>query len=131
MINLRKQTTNVIVLTLKEKTTIENPVYLFEFKDNQTKVLIYFIAQDDSLFKARFNKFSIIEKSLPNNLLGEVELINDGQYAYTIREQLSTTNLDPLQSGAIVETGKVTVTDTAEVIATYNPDSNTIRVYNG
>jgi len=64
-------------------------------------------------------------------LIGEVELVLNGQYAYTIREQASTTNLDPALSGAIVETGKVTVTDSEEVIPTYEPDSNTIRVYNG
>jgi len=121
----------VIVLTLTEKTTISNPNYLFEFKDNQTKELIYFIAQDTSSFKERFNKFTITEKANPNNLIGEVELILDGQYAYTIREQASTTNLNPSLSGAIVETGKVTVTDTDEAIPTYTPDSNIIKVYNG
>lgn len=131
MINLRKSQINVVVLTLTEKTTIDNPTYLFEFKDNQTKAFTYFIAEDISEFKERFNKFSITEKTNPNNLIGEVELVLDGQYAYTVREQSSTTNLDPLLSGAIVETGKVTVTDTDEVIPTYNPDSNIIKVYNG
>lgn len=116
---------------MSETATISNPTYLFEFKDNQTKELIYFIAQDTSGYKERFNKFSITEKSSPNNLIGEVELVLNGQYAYTIREQASTTNLDPALSGAIVETGKVTVTDSEEVIPTYEPDSNTIRVYNG
>ena len=118
-------------MTLKEKTTISNPTYLFEFKDNQTKELIYFIAQDTSSFKDRYNKFTITEKSSPNNLIGEVELVLDGQYAYTVREQSSTTNLNPALSGGVVETGKVTVTDTEESIPTYEPDSNTIRVYNG
>lgn len=118
-------------MTLTEKTTISDPNYLFEFKDNQTKELIYFIAQDTSSYKERFNKFSITEKTNPNNLIGEVELVLDGQYAYTVREQASATNLDPTLSGAIVETGKVTVTDTESTVPTYEPDSKTIRVYNG
>lgn len=120
-----------MILTLSEKTTVSNATYLFEFKDNQSKVLIYFIAIDISSFKDRFNKFLIAEKTNPNNLIGEVELINDGQYAYAIREQASTTNLDPLLSGAIVETGKVQVKTDSQIIPTYEPDSNLIKVYNG
>jgi len=73
----------------------------------------------------------ITETSNPDNLIGEVELITEGQYSYTIREQESTTNLDPELSGAVVETGKVTVTSAATVVPTYTPDSNTIDVYNG
>jgi hypothetical protein len=121
----------VVILTLSEKTTISNPNYLFEFEDNQSKDLLYFICEDVSNFKYRFNKFVITETATPDNLLGEVELVNDGQYAYTIREQVSSTNLDPLLSGDIVETGKVQVRTTSEVIPTYESDSNLIRVYNG
>jgi hypothetical protein len=92
---------------------------------------LFFIAEDTSLFVDRFNKFTITETSTPDNLVGEVELITEGQYSYTVREQESATNLDPALSGSIVETGKVTVTSEATAVPTYTTESNTIEVYNG
>ena len=95
-------------MTLAEKSTLANPTYLFEFKNSQTNISIYFISTDYSTAKNRYNKFDIIETNGVSDLLNStINLSLEGQYSYVIREQESTTNLDPLLSGAIVETGKV------------------------
>jgi len=119
------------VLTLTEKTTVTNPTYLFEFKNLQTNTSIYFISIDTSTAKNRYNKFVIQETDGAENLLNSIITLSlEGQYSYVIREQASTTNLDPSLSGAIVETGKVTLVGSEEITPTYNSEFEPI-VYNG
>jgi hypothetical protein len=131
MIIINQGESNTIALTLSEKATIENPNYLFEFYDEQRKVSKFFIAQDTSEYKYRYNKFSITEKAVPNYLNGEVDMSFQGLWTYRIREQESNTNLDPELSGAIVETGKVKVFGPVNEITEYTPPSTPIEVYNG
>lgn len=122
---------NTVVLTLSEKTTISNPFYLFEFKNLQTNKSIYFISNDYSVAKNRYNKFDIVETDGVVDLLNStINLSLDGQYSYVVREQSSSTNLDPSLSGAIVETGKVTLVGEATTTPTYNPIIEPV-VYNG
>ena len=131
MINLRKLQSNVVALTLSEKSTLTNPTYLFEFKNSQTNISIYFISTDYSTAKNWYNKFDIIETDGASNLLNStINLSLEGQYSYVIREQESTTNLDPLLSGSIVETGKVNLVGEHLETPTYNPIIEPV-VYNG
>jgi hypothetical protein len=118
-------------LTLKEKTTLSSPYYLFQFKNDSTNESEYFIASDNSTEKDRYNRFTVTEKSSPNNLNGEVELAVPGFWTYTIREQASSTNLNPDDSGAIVEVGKVKVIGTATSYIEYPDQEQTYVVYNG
>lgn len=132
MIKIIKGQANVVVLTLKEKTTLTNPKYLFVFKNDQTNVDAKFIAADTSTYPDRYNKFTITEKTTsPNPLTGEVTLSLDGFYTYTIYEQTSSTNLNPANATGVVETGKVQVFATIVADHTYSPDSNITYVYNG
>jgi len=132
MIQITKGIANTVVLTLKEKTTLTNPKYLFVFKNDQSNVDSKFIAADTSTYPDRYNKFVITEKtSSPNPLTGEVTLSLDGFYTYTIYEQTSSTNLNPANATKIVETGKVQVFATATADHTYSPDSNITYIYNG
>ena len=132
MIQITKGIANTVVLTLKEKTTLTNPKYLFVFKNDQSNVDSKFIAADTSTYPDRYNKFVITEKtSNPNPLTGEVTLSLDGFYTYTIYEQTSSTNLNPANATKIVETGKVQVFATATADHTYSPDSNITYIYNG
>jgi len=97
--------TNTIALTLKEKTTLASPTYLFEFINNQSKEKLYCISTDTSAFKERYNKFSIIVKTTtPTPLNGEVKLKIGDEYTYNVYEQESTTNLNPAGLSK-VETG--------------------------
>lgn len=132
MIKIIRGQANVVVITLKEKTTLTNPKYLFVFKNDQTNVEAKFIAADTSTYPDRYNKFTITEKtSSPNPLIGEVTLSLDGFYTYTIYEQTSSTNLNPANATGVVETGKVQVFTTIVADHTYSPDSNITYVYNG
>ena len=131
MIQITQGQANIVVLTLKEKTTLTNPKYLFVFKNDQTNVESTFIATDTSSYADRYNRFTVTEKTNPNNLTGEVRLSLDGFYTYTIYEQTSSTNLNPANATGIVETGKVQVNATPTTDHTYTPDSNITYVYNG
>jgi hypothetical protein len=131
MIQINKASINTVVLTLTEKVTLPSPKFLFEFKNDQTNELIYFIAADVSSYTDRYNKFLIEETATENLLIGKVELSLTGFYSYRVFEQTSTTNLDPALSDNTtpLEYGKVLVigTSATEYEHTYNP---TIVVYN-
>jgi hypothetical protein len=129
MIQINKGQSNTVALTLTEKVSLDNPFFLFEFKNDQTKESTFFIAADISTEKSRYNKFIITEKSNPDNLNGEVSL-STGFHKYIIREQDNNTNIDPDQSGEIVEIGKVKVIGTPTTNAAYDAPETNI-VYNG
>ena len=90
MIHLTKGETNIIVMTLTEKQLLTNPNYLFVFTNRSSNCEIKFIqlyATDTSLYKDRYNEFSITTNTHFKNEL-------EGQYTYEVYEQASTTNLD-------------------------------------
>lgn len=90
MIHLTKSETNTIVLTLTEKQLLEFPNYLFVFTNRSTNEPIKFVklyATDSSLYKDRYNEFSITTNTYFKNAL-------EGQYNYEVYEQVSSTNLD-------------------------------------
>lgn len=132
MIQIIKTTINTVALTLTELSNLTAPYYLFEFKNDQDNSLVYLIGTDISLYPNRYNKFLIEEKSLPNPLNGEVELVLAGFYSYRVFEQLSSTNLNPTLCDNLVplEIGKVQVFGTSNELETYNYNP-TIKVYNG
>ena len=119
MIYLTKGETNNIILTLTEKQLLTNPNYLFIFTNRSSNCEIKFIklnATDTSLFKERFNEFSIVTNTYFKNEL-------EGQYTYEVYEQASTTNIDitglnKLETGIMWLTGSTvtynqyTTTDT-------------------
>ena len=84
MIKFNKSATNNVVVTLKENSTVANPIYLFKFVSQQTLVSYYFIATDISAYKDRFNQFTVIEKANANTLNGEVTLGLQGYYDYKV-----------------------------------------------
>ena len=106
MILLQENTANIVVLTLSEKTTINAPTYLFRFVNKQTNQEYVCIQTDTSVFKSRYNKFTITTQSTtPNPLLGQLKLSLGDEYEYYIYAQVSTTNLDYKLSNEMVESG--------------------------
>lgn len=93
---------NMFVCTLTELVSIDNPNFLFTFIHEQQKKPINVILNDTSNAPQRYNLFIIDE---PNDI--EFEFVGD--YLYEVREQSSTTNLDPANSGAIIERGRCVV----------------------
>ena len=115
-IQIAQNTTSSLTLTLKEKTTLALPIYLFQFRNVTEKVSYYCIMEDTSLYKDRYNEFVFTEGTdLP--LVGELILGAGGQYEYFVYEQTSSTNLDPTLSTGLVESGLM---DLDRGNATYN-----------
>lgn len=123
MIHLTKGQAKEVVLTLKEKTTLTSPVYLFRFVNDTDKKEYAFIAADTSQFKYRYNLFTITEGAT-------VTLPLTGLYTYYVYEQSSATNLDYKLAGVLVEQGKLKVTGPAAAETVYTITEE-IKVYNG
>ncbi len=91
MIHLTKGQTNTIILTLTEKQLLSNPNYLFVFTNRSTNNVIKFVvlnASDLSLYKDRYNEFSIVTNTSFSSAL-------EGQYTYEVYEQASSSNTNP------------------------------------
>lgn len=91
MIHLTKGQTNTIILTLTEKQLLTAPNYLFVFTNRSSNNVIKFVVlntADLSLFKDRYNEFSIVTNT---NFASALE----GQYTYEVYEQASSSNTNP------------------------------------
>ncbi|KAB2916971.1 MAG: hypothetical protein F9K23_07150 [Bacteroidetes bacterium] len=131
MILINKGTNNLVIFTLKEKTTRPNPKYLFEFSNSQTNESITCIAADTSDYPERYNSFEIVEITSPSPLLAQVELTPSGFWEYKVYAQDSATNLQPANADELVETGLAYVVGTAETTYTYNDQPTNAFIYNG
>jgi hypothetical protein len=119
MIHLTKGQTNTIIMTLTEKQLLINPNYLFVFTNRSSNNVIKFVvlnASDLSLFKDRYNEFSIVTNTNFSSAL-------EGQYTYEVYEQASSSNtnitgLNKLETGIMWLSGSTmtynqyTTTDT-------------------
>jgi hypothetical protein len=130
MILLQENTANIVVLTLTEKTTINAPTYLFRFVNKQTNVEYVCIQSDTSVFKSRYNKFTITTQSTtPNPLLGQLKLSLGDEYEYYIYAQISTTNLDYTLANEMVETGIMRYDKTLTDRIIFTNGTNTRKVF--
>ncbi len=118
---LIKNTSNTVILTLKEKQTIAAPDWLFELINDLTGQKKYFHAEDISNYPDRYNKFIIIDNSsveLPGS--GQMNFLPTGKWTYNVYEvaQASPFDSDP-SHGNLCETG------TCEVILEGDNDVKT------
>ena len=101
MIQLTQGATEYIYLTLTEKQTLTTPNYLFRFVNRTTRDEVTFVllnAADVSLYKDRYNKFSI---KVPKYFsLGHI-----GEYLYYVYEQASAYNVDYTKATGLLEEG--------------------------
>lgn len=131
MITINRDAINIVVLTLSEKTTIEDATYLFTFTNDQSNKVKSFIPIDISPNPIRYNRFDIIEDNTEDLENGVVKLDQLDSWSYTIREQASATNLVVANSGNIVEEGIVIVLDSSTEIPTFTDETTEIKVFNG
>jgi len=114
MIQLTKGVTQFIYITLTEKQTLSTPNYLFVFKNRSTNNEVKFVllnAADSSLFKERYNKFSIkTDKYFSSK--------PRGQYSYSVYEQTSTSNTDTAGLNEL-ESGIMWLNDAENVYTEY------------
>ena len=117
MIQLSKEATQFIYLTLTEKQTIASPNYLFRFVNRSTNEELKFVLtniKDVSLFKDRYNKFSIVtDKYFANKL--------NGQYTYYVYEQISTSSTD-IAGKVLLESGIMMLNESKTIYKSYQTD---------
>ena len=116
MIQLIKGTTANVILTLTEKQLIAAPNYLFVFTNRTTNYDVKFIlvnAKDLSLYKERFNKFSIKVDSYFSNKL-------NGQWSYSVYEQTSSQNTD-VTGLNLLESGVMILSEAETIYTEYSP----------
>ena len=130
MVVIIKGQSNIVTVTLKEKTTISNAYYLWEWISKASGEKKYCIQPTDlSAYQDRFNQFTITETASPNPIAGQVTLPTTGEWTYNVYEQASSTNLSPTGK-TIVESGLVQVIGTATTDTQYTRTVTT-AVYGG
>lgn len=131
MILINKNSSNTVVLTLAEKTTLTNAVYLFEVTNDMSNDVKCFIAQDISTNPIRYNEFNFIEDVTEDLLHGTFNLELSGFYKYNVYEQTSITNLDPLLALNLIDKGKLNVVSQLDEYKVYTGNDNNTIVYGG
>jgi hypothetical protein len=125
MLHLTKGNTDIIVVTLTEKCTINAPNYLWVCTSRTTNEVVKFIflfASDITSASIRYNKFLFNTNSKFANS-------TNGEWSYTVYQQASTTNLDPTLAAGIIETGQLTLNDESQfAFNTYTKVNNTYKV---
>lgn len=123
MIRLTKGQTQNIILTLTEKQLLTNPNYLFIFTNRSANTEVKFVklnATDVSLYKDRYNEFSIVTDTYFGSQL-------NGQYDYEVYEQTSPTNTNPAGLN-LLESGIMELVGSAFSYTQYSTtDTYTIR----
>lgn len=112
MIQVIKNQANTVVVTLKEKQTLTNPDFLFEFTHDITGQVKLFTAVDTSAYTDRFNSFTITDNTTELPYSGQMNF-NEGYHSYKVYEMnnASPVDLDPDNAVTVLETGKVEVID--------------------
>ena len=121
MIQVKRGQANELILTVTEKTTIENAFYLFELIEDQTGESSFLILTKNSSATCRYDSFTLTEPT-------DFDFKRDGFWSYIVRQQTSDSNLDPLLAEGIVEEGRINVySDSTSGIEYDNED--TAKVY--
>lgn len=118
-------TADEMVMTLKEKSMLTAPFYLFSCQHLTTKeVLAFVLPSDQSAFPNRFNRFIINTSTVFLNRPA-------GQWIYKVYEQAGNSNLDPTGLN-MVETGKLNLASSSQPVFTkkYSP-STSFKAYAG
>jgi hypothetical protein len=121
MLKINQGETTKVVVTLTEKQTLSSPFWLFVFVNEQENVPKSVIVSDESLFKDRYNEFSLTD-SFTSNLI-------NGDYEYYVYEQTSSSNLDPALADNLCERGKARVFGVVEQDKYYTPQNDQNKIY--
>ncbi len=112
MIYIKKNEINNFVLTLTENSRIQNPNFLFEFKNEFIlgSTPIYFSTPDLSNYPNRYNQFELNETTSGSTTGGTGSLsLLSGQYEYTVYESSASTLSISATTGRIIEVGRMIV----------------------
>jgi hypothetical protein len=128
MILINKNANTTFDLSLREKSTLTTPFYLFVFTNDLTKSSVAFTTTDTSGNTQRYNRFLVTETSGTNTLTSGVITLNPtGFWHYKVYEQVSSSNLLVSATTTLVEEGKVNVVGTS----TTHSAHSTTKTYKG
>ena len=131
MIKLVQNTSNNVALTLKEQATLSTPYYIFSFVNDDSGVAKVFTGSDVSVNPTRYNKF-VIELNSVEDLNNSVIDLDKGFYTYKVYETETEFDLDLDNATSIVESGKVYVEGSEQLVKSiYTEGNDTKVVYNG
>lgn len=127
MLQFRQNDTEaILLLTLKENVTINEPYYLFVFTHVLTKekvLLVKHESEDESNNQGRINQFtinaSVVFASKPV-----------GEYHYKVYEK-TTSSADESTAGNILEYGKLMLLRDTDFSFTQYNNSTSYKAYNG
>ena len=105
MIQVTKGISQTLVFTLKEKTTLTSPYYLFYCIGQGKNNVVTWIAQPTSS-DDRKDQFKFIE--------GTTASLSEQIYNYFVYEQTSAVNTNPSLATSLVERGQMKVNDVNE-----------------
>jgi len=121
MLRINKNSTNTIILTLNETTTLVNPNYFIELYSIQNSVTKrFFLINDLSAQKIRYNEFIFTENAVEDLDNMVINLIV-GDYTYKVYETLG--NIIELENANLIEVGKLKVIDGDDT--SYDFENNT------
>jgi len=108
MINIIKGQTNSVVFTLREKSVLSNPTYIFNFMDDDTKDIKTFSMANTSLWERRYDRFNLIEAGTQSeDLVNGIVSLGFGWGDYKVYETSFTQSiLTATTSGVILEQGR-------------------------
>lgn len=111
MISIEKGQTNSVVFTLREKSVLSNPTYIFVFTDDDTKIVKTFSMANTSNWIRRYDRFNLIEAGTQSeDLSNGIVSLNYGWGSYKVYETSFTQSvLTATTSGVILETGRYQV----------------------
>ncbi len=92
-----------MVVTVSQNAELSNPQWLFSFTHIFTKDKVSFVLPNISTHKSRYDEFVFVEGQNP----GEIAFPYEGQYLYTVSEQIAQipTNTNPSLAYNVVENG--------------------------
>lgn len=143
MIALNRETQNEVYITVTEKTTITDAVYIFRLISEVSNTTKQFVSNDISTNTVRYNKFVIetVEDINSEDLdSGIVHLVLEGFYNYEVYEaptgstaSTSTVGLKMVESGKAFLNGSEGFSSTPDSIEEIyiDNDNSTYNVYNG
>lgn len=106
---IKKDSLNNIVLTLRERSQLSNPYYLFVFTNKfSTKPVIAKCVVQTSFSNSRYDLVQIEDKSSPDPLAGEVFLIA-GEWSYEVYESIEPTLVVAETTERLIQRGFIVV----------------------
>ena len=115
MLLIKRNQQNKLAVTVSSSKTISSPNYLFSFEHIMSKESVQFFPKNISTSTNRYDEFTFVEGSEPNNYNGAegpYEIFPfEGQYYYSIYECYTTGSTNPQFAYNKLEEGRAIVED--------------------